>query len=59
MGNDLADAVSLVATRVITVAMRVEEHRNALARALLQARHANLGGVHELAVDGNRAATGC
>jgi len=39
--------------------MRVEEHRNALGRALLQARHANLGGVHELAVDGNRAAAGC
>ena len=55
MRDDLADAIRLVAAGVIAVMVRVEQHRNALGRALLQAGHADLGGVHELAVDADGA----
>ena len=55
MRDDLADAVSLVAAGVIAVMMRVEQHRDALGRALLQAGDADFSGVHELAVDGEGA----
>ena len=55
MRDDLADAVRLVAAGVVAVVMRVEQHGDALGRALLQAGRADRGGVHELAVDRNRA----
>src|SRR5688572_29577288 len=49
--DDLADAVGLVAAGVVAVMMRVDQHRNAFRRPLLQPGNADLRGVHELAVD--------
>ena len=53
--DDLADAVGLVAAGVIAVMVRVEQHRDALGGALLQAGDADFCGIHELAVDGEGA----